>query len=171
MVALVLSMLLVGIIYGGIMAYDRMVLTNAVATGVRTLATELGDSTACTDANTALTNTAYGLNTSDLSIVNPPVFLSSTGSGTGSSTCSNLTGGEYAVMWATYPCSMYFPKLGINLCSTSQTTTSITYPPGPTCSSTQSASTGCVVTVTISLSCPTSYCVYAIDSARISGTG
>jgi len=170
MVALVLSTLLVGIIYGGIMAYDRVVLTNAVANGARTLATELGDTTACTDANTSLTNTAYGLNASQLTIVSSPVFLSSTGSGTGSSTCASLKGGEYAVMWASYPCSMNFPKLGINLCTLSQGNTNITYPPGPTCSASQSSQTGCVTTVTITVSCPFANCSYAIESARISGT-
>ncbi len=171
-VALLLSTLLIGIVYGGIMAYDRVVLTNAVATGVRTLATELGDATACTDATNALTAAAYGLNTSSppLTIGSPPVFMSSTGSGAGSSTCASLNGGEYAVMWASYPCNMNFPSLGINLCSLSKGNTNITYPPGPTCSAAQSATTGCVVTVTITVSCPYANCSYAIESARISGT-
>ena len=35
MVALLLSTMLIGIVYGGIMAYDRVVLTNAVAIGAR----------------------------------------------------------------------------------------------------------------------------------------
>ena len=166
-VALVLSTFLVGIIYGGIMAYDRVVLTNAVATGVRTLATELGDSTACTDASNAITSAAYGLKTSQLTIVSPPVFMSSTGAGAGTSTCTNLNGGEYAVMWASYPCNMNFPSLGINLCPSAPTT----YPPGPTCTAAQSAKTGCVVTIGITVSCPYPYCFYAIESARISGTG
>lgn len=172
MVALLFSTLLIGIIYGGIMAYDRVVLTNAVASGARTLATELGDATACTDATNAVTAAAYGLNTSQLTIVpqSSIPFLSSTGSGLGSSTCSSLTGREYAVMWASYPCSMYFPTLGINLCSLSQGNTQITYPPGPTCTSTQHGQSGCVTTVTITVSCPDPYCIYAIESAKISGT-
>jgi Flp pilus assembly protein TadG len=173
MVGLLLSTMLIGIVYGGIMAYDRVVLTNAVATGVRTLATELGDANACTDATNAIKATAYGLNTSSppLTISNPPVFMSSTGSGAGTSTCATLNGGEYAVMWASYPCSMNFPNLGINLCSLSNGNTNITYPAGPTCTSAQSTTTGCVVTVTITVSCPEPYCSYAIESARISGTG
>jgi Flp pilus assembly protein TadG len=169
MVALVLITFLIGIIYGGIMAYDRVVLTNAVATGVRTLATELGDASACTDATNAVTAAAYGLKTSSppLTIGSPPVFMSSTGAGAGSSTCASLNGGEYAVMWASYPCNMNFPRLGINLCPSPPTT----YPPGPTCTAAQSAKTGCVVTVTITVTCPDPYCIYAIESARISGTG
>ena len=181
MAAVVLSALLVGIVYGGIMAYDRAVLANAVATGVRTLATENGDPTACTDANSALTAAAYGLNTSRLSITTPPLFISQTGSGAGTSscdvttgtnpangaTCSSsapcqvLNGQEYAVMAATYPCSMYFPYLGINLCSLSQGSTQITYPSGQTGSS----------QTTITVNCPYPYCVYSIETARIEGTG
>ena len=169
MVALLLSTFLVGITYGGVWAYDRVVLTNAVATGVRTVATELGDATACTDGSNALTAAAYGLKTSQLTISNPPTFMSNNGSGAGSSTCAALNGKEYAVMWASYPCSMYFPKLGINLCSLTASSTNITYPPGPTCTAAQSAATGCVVTVTITVTCPYTNCSYAIESAMISG--
>jgi len=164
-VALVLSMFLIGIIYGGIMAYDRVVLSNAVATGARTLATELGDSTACSDATSAVTSTAYGLNSSQLNVVPQAsiVFMSISTSGyaqDNTSTCSSLVGGDYAVMWASYPCSMNFPHFGIHLCSLTATTTPITYPPGGSSGS----------TITINVSCPSPPCIYAIESARISGT-
>ena len=174
MAALVLSTMFIGIVYGGIMAYDRVVLTNAVAIGARSLAGERGDPTACTDSINAVTAAAYGLNTSQLTVVNPPVFIASTGSGAGTSSCDVTTGTnpvtganctvaapcqsliqyEYAVMAASYPCSMYFPKLGINLCSLSQGNTVISYPSG------QSATT-------ITVNCPYPHCVYSIEATTI----
>ena len=92
MVALLLSTLLIGIVYGGIMAYDRVVLTNAVAIGARTLAAGDGDPTVCTDFQTAITSAAYGLNTSQLTIVTPPEFTANSGSGAGTSSCDVTTG-------------------------------------------------------------------------------
>jgi Flp pilus assembly protein TadG len=176
MAALMLCTLFVGIVYGGIMAYDNVVLTNAVATGVRTLATESGDSTACTDATNAITSTAYGLKTSQLTIVpqSSIAFLSISNNGSSglelgpdaTASCSNVNGGDYAVMWASYPCSMYFPRLGINLCTVSTSSKTVTYSPcqsgsGVTCSS----------TIDITVTCPSPPCNYTIQSARISGTG
>ena len=165
-----LSTFLVGIIYGGIMAYDRAVLANAVATGAKTVAAGRGDSTVCTDFQTALTSAAYGMNTSQIKIVTPPEFTATTGSGAGTSSCSVTTGtnpytgatcsssspcqiltaGELATIAASYPCSMYFPRLGINLCPMAQGTTTITNSGG-----------------TISVNCPYAYCVYSIETARI----
>ena len=168
--ALVLSTFLVGIIYGGIMAYDRAVLANAVATGAKTVAAGRGDSTVCTDFQTALTSAAYGMNTSQIKIVTPPEFTATTGSGAGTSSCNVTTGtnpytgatcsssspcqilttGELATIAASYPCSMYFPRLGINLCSMAQGNTQITNSGG-----------------TITVNCPYAYCVYSIETARI----
>jgi len=173
--------LFIGIIYGGIMAYDRVVLTNAVAIGAKALASEQGDPTACTDANSALTAAAYGMTTSQITIVTTPLFIAKSGSGAGTSSCDVttgtnpangascsvktpcqvLTGGEYAVMAASYPCNMYFPKLGINLCSLPQGNTQITYPSGQTGSG----------QTTITVNCPYTYCSYSIESALIEGGG
>jgi Flp pilus assembly protein TadG len=169
MVALLLSTLMVGIIYGGIMAYDRVVLANAVATGARSLAAGDGDPTVCTDFQTAITSAAYGLNTSQLKIVTPPEFTSNSGSGAGTSSCDVTTGtgptgtacsssapcqiltsGELATVAASYPCDMSFPRLGINLCSITQGNTVV-------------SNTGGSITV----NCPYTYCFYSIASARI----
>ena len=132
MVVPVLSMFLVGIIYGGIMFYDDVVLANAVAVGARSAGTSRGDATVCTDAETALTNAAYGLQSSELTISGPTFTTASGAAGTSScdvttgsvngvnctaiAPCQSLNQGEFATFSATYPCSMYFPKLGINLC-------------------------------------------------------
>ena len=165
-----LSTLLVGIVYGGIMAYDRAVVANAVAVGARTLAHEEGDPTACTDATNAIIASAYAMNTSELTITTPPEFTAKAGSGAGSSSCDVTTGtnpytgasctssspcqilkeGELVTMAASYPCSMYFPRLGINLCSMAQGTTTITNGGG-----------------TINVTCPYPYCVYSIETALI----
>jgi hypothetical protein len=132
--ALVLFMFLVGIIYGGMMAYDNLVLANAVAVGARTVAAGQGDPSVCTDFQTALDNTAYGLNTSQVYVETPPTFATVTGSAASSSCsvtsgtsptgttctatapCQILIPGELATVTATYPCSAYFPNLGFNLC-------------------------------------------------------
>ena len=168
MVALLLSTFLIGIVYGGIMAYDRVVLANAVAIGARALAAGDGDPTICTDYKTAITSAAYGLNTSHITIVTPPEFTAVSGSGAGTSSCDVTSGtvggvtctpsvpcgklklGELATVAASYPCNMYFPHLGINLCSIGQGNTII-------------SNTGGSITVT----CATTYCVYSIATARI----
>jgi len=150
-----LSMMLVGIIYGGITFYDDIVLANAVATGARALANGQGDVTVCTDANTALSNAAYGLTTSQVTIATP-TFTTASGSAGNSScdvtsgtyqgtTCSAgapcqvLVTGEFATISATYPCGMYFPKLGIKLCPVTGGTTA----------------------------CPSAYCVTSTATVRI----
>ena len=143
----VLIPMLIGIIYGGIMFYDNVVLANAVAVGARTLATSEGDITVCADAESALTSAAYGLKTSQISIA-APTFTTAGGSA-GLSSCTQTTGknqagttctvaapcqiiygGEFATVTATYPCSMYFPNLGINLCPVQGVGTKS---PSPTC--------------------------------------
>lgn len=169
MVGLLLSTLLIGIVYGGIMAYDRVVLTNAAAIGARAVAAGQGDPTVCTDFQTAITSAAYGLNTSQISIVTPPEFTANSGSGAGTSSCDVTTGtgptgtactvaapcqlltqGELATVAASYPCSMYFPRLGINLCSIAQGNTTVTNSGG-----------------SITVNCPYTYCVYSVATARI----
>jgi len=169
MVALLLGTLLVGIIYGGTMAYDRVVLANAVATGARALAAGDGDPTVCTDFQTAITSAAYGLNTSQISIVTPPEFTANSGSGKGTSSCDVTSGtgptgttctssapcqiltlGELATVAASYPCDMNFPHLGINLCPIAQGNTVVSNSGG-----------------SITVNCPYAYCVYSIATARI----
>ena len=135
MVVPVLSMFLVGIIYGGIAFYDYSVLANAVANGARTLAISRGagassptNQNACQLAQAQVQATAYGLNQTNLPIcsgpcgvgspgVSLPTFTVSSGSGSAKSTCNALVQGEIGVVTATYPCSLYFTKLNINLCN------------------------------------------------------
>ena len=170
MAALVLGTFLIGIIYGGIMAYDRSVLANAVAISARSAGAGRGDSTACTDSQTALTSAAYGLNSSQITIVSPPEFTAASGSGAGTSSCNVTTGtnpytgaacstttpcqiltmGELATVAASYPCSMYFPRLKINLCSIAQGNTQVTNSGG-----------------TITVNCPYTNCIYSVATARI----
>jgi len=155
MVLPLLSVLLVGITYGGITFYDSVVLANAVATGARALGNGQGNVTVCTDANTALTSAAYGLTASQVTIATP-TFTTASGSA-GNSSCSVTSGtyqgttcsagapcqvlvtGEFAKISATYPCGMYFPKLGINLCPVTGGTTA----------------------------CPSAYCVTSTATVRI----
>jgi len=99
-------MLLVGIIKGGILFYDYVVLADAVAVGARTLAINRGSGNGnpCTLAETALKNAAYNLNQS-LITIQPEQF-------TGSSTCTALGQNDAATVSATYPCDMTIPFLG-----------------------------------------------------------
>ena len=106
-----LSMLLVGIIYGGMTFYHYVELTNAVAVGARTLATNraalAGPPTACTLAENAVTSAAASL---------PSPVVVATPTFAGSSTCSALQLGDAGTVSATYPCRFTIPFLGINLC-------------------------------------------------------
>jgi len=129
----IIAMMLIGIIYGGITFYDDIVLANAVVVGAGALGNGQGDVTVCADANTALTNAAWGLKPSQITI-GAPTFATASGSAGSSScdvtsgknqagtTCSSgspcqiLVTGEFATISATYPCSLSFPKLYINLC-------------------------------------------------------
>jgi len=116
-----LTMLLVGIIKGGILFYDYVTLADAVAVGARTLATSRGVSTACTNAETALTNAATNLVTSNITIT---ISFSSTND----SCPDTFNPGDEAAVQATYPCNLAIPFAG-NLwptCTlTSQTTVRI----------------------------------------------
>jgi Flp pilus assembly protein TadG len=121
-----LTMLLVGIIKGGILFYDYVTLADAVAVGARTLATSRGVSTACTAAETALTNAATNLVTSNITIT---ISFPSTNTYTDSCTpTATLYAGDGADVQATYPCNLVIPFAG-NLwpgCTlTSQTTVRI----------------------------------------------
>ncbi len=113
-----LSMLLVGIIFGGITFYDYLTLANAVAVGARTLALSRGVSAPCTTAQTALTNAAVNLNTSLITIA-APTFTGTGGSCCAGTTCATggaLGMGDAGTMSATYPCTLTIPFTGINLC-------------------------------------------------------
>ncbi len=107
-----LSMMLLGIIYGGMTFYNYVELTNAVAVGARTLATNraayAGPPTACTLEETALKNAAANLTTSQIKIA-AETF-------TGSSTCSAMQPGTAGTVSATYPCNLAIPFSNINLC-------------------------------------------------------
>jgi Flp pilus assembly protein TadG len=114
MVLPLLSMLLVGIIYGGITFYDYVTLADAVAVGARTIATNrgagTGPPTACSSGQTALTNAATNLKSASITIA------AETFTGPGGSSCSALVAGDYVTMSATYPCSMTIPFAAVNLC-------------------------------------------------------
>jgi len=114
MVTPLLSMLLVGIIYGGMTFYDYVTLADAVAVGARTIAINrgagTGPPTACTMGETALTNAATNLKSSSITIA------TETFTGPGGSTCSALVAGDYVTMTATYPCTLTVPFANINLC-------------------------------------------------------
>jgi hypothetical protein len=118
MILPLLSMLLVGIIYGGITFYDYVTLANAVEVGARTIATNrgagAGPPTACTLGETALTNAATNLKSGLITIDSGPSTESFTGSG--GSTCNALVAGDYVTVSATYPCSLTIPFAKINLC-------------------------------------------------------
>jgi Flp pilus assembly protein TadG len=114
------SILLVGIIYGGITFYDYVELANAVSVGARTLATNRNPrtggttgQTACVLEEAALKTAAANLDTSKITITE--TFGAPTGTTT--PTCTNLVmAGDTATVNATYPCSLYFQNLGIHLC-------------------------------------------------------
>ena len=114
MVLPLLSMLLVGIVYGGIAFYDYVTLANAVAVGARTIATNRdagsGPPTACTMGETDLKSAAVNLKSSSITIAVESF------TGTGGSTCSALASGDYVTVSATYPCSLTIPFAKINLC-------------------------------------------------------
>jgi Flp pilus assembly protein TadG len=128
----ILAVMLIGIIFGGITFYDDVMLANAVVVGATALGNGQGDVTVCTDANTALTNAAYGLTASQITIATPTFTTASGAAGNSScdvtsgtyqgtscsagSPCQVLVTGEFATISADYPCSLSFPKLGINLC-------------------------------------------------------
>jgi len=117
------AMLLVGIIKAGTLFYDYVTLADAVAVGARTIATKRGVSTACTDAETALTNAATNLVTANITIT-----ISFSSANDYCTPTPTLNPGDGAIVKATYPCDLAIPFLG-NLwpsCTlTSQTTVRI----------------------------------------------
>jgi hypothetical protein len=130
-----LGPVLVGIVYGGIAFYDYEVLTYAVANGAKTLAGSRWagaysktNSNACQLAQTQVQTqaTTYGLSKAKLPTctsgspcspgIGVPTFSTPTGA-TALSTCDVMQQGDLGTVTATYPCIMYFPGLGINLCN------------------------------------------------------
>lgn len=102
-VAIPLSLLVVGIIKFGILFDQYITLTQATDTGARTLAVNrgagTGPPTACTMAETALDNAASTLTSSQISI-------STSFPSPDTSTCSSLVAGDEATVEATYPCNL-----------------------------------------------------------------
>jgi len=120
MVTPFLSMLLLGIIWGGITFYDYTVLADAVAAGARTLATnrEAGATSstnlnACQLAQDTVQSATQNLNQSNLT--NPAAA-----SFTGSSTCDSLIVNETGIVWAAYACNLPIPFTSMNLCPLAQ---------------------------------------------------
>jgi len=114
-----LSILLIGVIFGGITFYDYVELTEAVSVGARTLATNrkagtggTTGQTACVLEEAALKNAAANLKTSQITITE--TFSAASGT---TPSCTNLVkAGDTATVNATYPCTLYWPTLGLNLC-------------------------------------------------------
>ncbi|SPE31912.1 hypothetical protein SBA2_640003 [Acidobacteriia bacterium SbA2] len=111
MVTPLLSIMLVGILYGGMTFYNYVVLADAVASGARVLVTNrsAGSSNpnACQMAVTAVQTAAHYLNQSNLTI---------TTNFAGSSTCDSLVQYDKGTVSATYPCSLTIPFTNLNLC-------------------------------------------------------
>jgi Flp pilus assembly protein TadG len=115
----VLSMLLVGIILGGVTFYDYVTLAEAVAVGARSLSTNAGTSTPCTTATSALKTAATSLNSSTIT-----VSISFPSTNTHTDSCpGTLYGGDYVMVNATYPCNMTVPFTKVNLCPVSNGST------------------------------------------------
>ncbi|SPE34011.1 hypothetical protein SBA2_840007 [Acidobacteriia bacterium SbA2] len=146
----VLALFLIGIIYGGITFYDYEELANAVTIGAKTLVTNRGagsggstGQTACVLEENALKAAAANFAPTQITIVEsfPTPATGST------PTCSNLILNDTATVSATYPCNLYFPALGINLCS---------MPQGNIKNGT-----------TIITTCPYTYCISSSTTLRI----
>ena len=103
MVAIPMSLLVVGIIKFGILFDQYVALTQATDTGARTLAVNrgagTGPPTACSLAQTALDNAATSLTTSQIN-------FSTSFPSPDTSTCSALVAGDAATVEATYPCNL-----------------------------------------------------------------
>jgi Flp pilus assembly protein TadG len=154
MVLPVLSMLIVGTIYGGITFYDYEMLDYAVAIGAKTVANNraVGSATpnACTLGENALTKAAYNL-TGVITINNGP----GTETFVGKSTCTALTQGDTVTMTATYPCNLTIPFSGINLCPVQTSSVNTNVPSGSNLASTPTGS------------CPSKSCIAATVTVRI----
>jgi len=103
MIAIPMSLLIVGIIKFGILFDQYVTLTQATDTGARTLAVNrgagTGPPTACSMAQTALDNAATTLTTSQINV-------STSFPSPDTSTCSALVAGDSATVEATYPCDL-----------------------------------------------------------------
>ncbi len=120
MVVMVVSVMLIGIIYGGITFYDYETLANATSIGARTISINGKTTTqACSLGEQALLGAATNLNTSQITVTFPNTTTTGTYSA-GNLSCT-LSEGNTVSIQATYPCNMYFPKLGINLCNNQST--------------------------------------------------
>jgi len=121
MVAIPMSLLLVGIIKFGILFDQYVTLTNATDTGARTLAVNrgagTGPPTACSLAQTAVNSAAATLNASQ---INSTMSFPSPDT----STCSALVAGDSAVVETTYPCNLQI--LFLNLWPSCQLTAETT---------------------------------------------
>jgi Flp pilus assembly protein TadG len=145
-----LSMLLVGIIYGGMTFYNYVVLADAVAAGARTLAIkqEAGASSAtnqnaCQLAQATVQAAEHYLNQSTLPLA--------TVTFTGTSTCDALVENDTGVVSAAYPCNLPIPFTNINLCPVPPGAISATLPSG---------------TITVG-NCPYTYCISSTTVVRI----
>ncbi len=154
MVLPVLSMLMVGTIYGGITFYDYAMLNYAVAIGAKTVANNraVGSATpnACTLGENALTKAAYNFS-GVITINNGPgreTFA-------GASTCTALVQGDTVTMTATYPCNLTIPFAGINLCPVRTVAVNTNVPSGTTLASTTTGT------------CPSKSCIAATVTVRI----
>jgi len=121
-----LSMILVGMFFGGILLYDYVTLADAVAAGARTLATNRGAGsgggpTACDLATSMVESTTNTIDPQQQNLVTPLTFAF-----TGTSTCSTLVQGDWATLKAYYHCSVPIPFTGVNLCSAQGITSSTT---------------------------------------------
>jgi len=106
----ILSIMLVSIIFGGITFFNYVELANAVAVGARVLANGRNQGTlACSQANTALTNAAGNLNTSQITIA-AETFAN------GSTCTAALLPADAGTITATYPCNLPIPFTKYNLC-------------------------------------------------------
>jgi len=122
MVTPFLSMLLLGIIWGGITFYDYTVLADAVAAGARMLATGQADNggasqNPCQLAQATVQSAASSLVQTNLNVPLP------TATGTGGSTCSGtpkLVTNDIGIVWATYSCNLPIPFTSMNLCPLAQ---------------------------------------------------
>ena len=146
MVLPVLATVLVAIIFGGITFFNYVELANAVAVGGRALANSRTQGTsACSQATSAITNSAGNLNVAQV--------VTGTVEFAGSSSCaSTLQSGDAGFVSAVYPCNLPIPFTNINLCP---------------------IASGGNITVTLSgtqytpVSCPYSHCISATTTVYI----
>jgi len=113
-----LSMLLVGILWGGMTFYDYVVLADAVAAGARTLATGSADNITtqnpCQLAQATVQSATHNLNQTNLNVPLPTL------TGAGGSTCSTLVANDTGIVWATYSCNLPISFSSMNLCPLAQ---------------------------------------------------